>query len=232
MRYPALFLILGFAVGSAGAAPPEWAQFSDPKSVALTEPFAKAIAALPPDEKATAMRRLQDALSSTKIEIRRRAALALGALGDKSGVPTMIHDMATKNDNARDNAAVALRLLKDPRAIPVLRASLRDKDPHIRSIALSALGEMKATQAFAEIAAHLYDKEREKNTCVSMPPADSAMYAIGALGDRRAIPLLVKALDDADVAFAATQALTALTGEPFGKNADQWKKWWKASQTR
>lgn len=210
----------------------DWAAFLDPKSLTPTAGFPDALKTLPEAERATATKRLQDALASESFEIRRRAALALNTLGDKSGAPTMIRDMSTTRGRDRDNAAVALRYLRDARAIPVLRECLRDKSPYIRGIALAALGELKATEALADIAAHLHDQEEEPNTCIQILPSATAAYALGQLGDRKAIPALMAALADPKVRPSATQALTELTGEHFGDDVAQWRKWWAATQGR
>ena len=225
------------AAGGQTAEPPlEWGRFHDPRAVAvLTAPFAKRIAGLPRAQKAAAIMRLKAALNHPHVEVRRRAALTLGALGDASGVPVMIRDLApaaTPNDNGRGNVSVALRILKDRRALPALKRALRDRSPYIRGIALAALGEMKDQEAFAEIASHLGDKAHEGG-CIPMFPAHSACYALGALGDERAIPLLIAALDDKDLTTQAAQALGALTGQTFGYDAAAWKRWWQEqAQTR
>src|SRR4029077_4694770 len=110
--------------------------------------FAKSINGLPATEKATAIKRVQESLKSKELEIRRRAALTLASLGDKSGVPTMIEDLSRATGRDRDNIVVALRVLKDERAIPALRKALKDKSPYVRGIAVSALGELKAAKAY------------------------------------------------------------------------------------
>lgn len=228
-HYTSLILI-AFVTLSARADQPDWTAFSNPKQVLLTDAFAKTISELPAAERASTIERLHKTLSSSNIEIRRRAALTLGALGDKRGVPTMISDMATESSSDRDNIVVALRLLKDRRAVPVLRAALADKSPYVRGIALAALGEIKATEAFTDIVAHLRDKQYQEGTCIPMSPAFLAAYGLGALGDRRAIPVLIQLLDDRDLQGSATQALSSLTGESFGQDVASWKNWWAASQ--
>jgi len=208
------------------AAELQWDSFHDPKTVFLTDPFAKSIATLPESQKVEAMQRLEEALKSTEPEVRRRAALALGALGDKRGVPVMIADMSAATGRDRDNVVVALRILKDRRAIPTLREALKDKSPYVRSIALGALGEMKASEAYADIVAHTKDKERDGG-CIPSSPAHLACYALGALDDSRAIPVLIDLLTDNDLQGPATQALEVLTKQKFGYDTNKWMEWWK-----
>lgn len=184
-----------------------------------------------------ALARLRAALASTQMEVRRSAALELSGLGDKSGVPVVIADFATATGAARDIEVVALRLLRDKRTVPALRGALKDKSSYVREIALAALGEVKAVEAFGEIVAHLSDRQLPENTCMVSTPADSAAYALGALGDERALPLLMAVLEEKGIEddhFAPTasvmQALGTLTGEKFGYDIKKWKAWWKARQ--
>jgi hypothetical protein len=213
----------------------DWKTFDDPKDVLLTDAFAKSINGFPPAEKAVAINRLLESLMSKEVEIRRRAALTLASLGDKSGVPTMIDDLSTATGKDRDNIVVALRVLKDERAVPALRKALKDKSPYVRGIAVAALGELKAAKAYHEIVVLTKDKEGLKAgkgpghlNCIRDCPAFSACYALGALGDERAVPVLIGLLADADLQQPALQALEVLTKQKFGKDPDKWKTWWRS----
>lgn len=90
---------------------------------------------------------------------------------------------------------VALRVAKDPRSIPVLIEMTNDESSHTRAIALCALGELKATNAFNTIVEHLDDYEHYGG-CTGRNPAQAACYALGALGDQRALPYLLKVMKD------------------------------------
>jgi HEAT repeat protein len=212
----------------------DWAAFDNPESLLLTDAFAKSIADLPADEQAAATKRLQGSLESKVFEIRRRAALTLDKLGDKSGVPTMIADLATAAGNDKQNVVVALRILKDERAIPALRKALTDRSPYVRSIAVSALGELQAVEAYDEIVGLTGDlgdppAARAPGTldCFPVHPGDSACYALGALGQKKAVPVLIARLADKHFRQSASQALAALSGEKFGTDAAKWSQWWK-----
>lgn len=217
--------------------PINWENFEDPEAILyFTQQIEKKIEKLSAAEKDAAVRRLQKSLKADSMEIRRRAALTLGALGDKSGVPTMIADLPKSTGHDRDNVIVALRVLKDERAIPALTKALKVKSPYVRSIALAALGELKATAAFDQIVALTKDKEtryldepeKEKMLdCMPIVPAESACYALGALGDERAIPILIELLDDQELLQPVSKALEALTKQKFGKDVAAWKSWWK-----
>jgi HEAT repeat protein len=217
------------------APPPDWKAFDDPTAFLLTDAFAESINGSLAAEKAAALKRLQEALKSRQVEIRRRAALTLAALGDRSGAPAMIDDLSTAAGRDRDNVVVALRILKDERAIPALRAALKDKSPYVRGIAAAALGELKAAKAFDDLVALTKDKEGleagkgdGRLSCFRDCPAFSACYALGALGDERAVPVLIGLLADADLQGPARQALEVLTGQKFGNDPDKWKAWWKS----
>jgi HEAT repeat protein len=244
-------LLAGFAAACLGAAAlaaeplpdkkpapsPDWKAFDDPAAFLLTDALAESVKGLPAAEKAAAVRRLKEALNSKEIEIRRRAALTLAALGDRSGVPTMIDALGTATGRDRENVAIAVRILKDERAIPALRAALKDKSPHVRGLAAAALGELKAAKAYDELVALTKDKEgldagkRDGGlNCIPFCAAYMACYALGALGDERAVPVLIGLLDDADLRSSARQALEALTQQKLGDDPEKWKAWWKGKK--
>ena len=215
----------------------DWKTFNDPQAFLLTDAFAKSINGVSAPEKAAALKRLQDSLKSKEVEVRRRAALTLAGLGDKSGVATMIQDVSTAKGRDRDNVMVALRTLKDVQAIPVLRKSLKDSSPYVRGIAVATLGELKAAQAYDELVALTKDKEglnagkgQGRLKCIRDCPAFSACYALGALGDDRAVPVLIGLLADTDLRGPARQALEALTKQKLGDDPVRWKAWWKDKQ--
>ena len=209
----------------------DWKAFDDPKAFVLTGELAMSISDLPAPEKAEAVKRLHESLESAEMEVRRRAALTLGGLGDKSGVPTMIEALSKTAGHDRDNILIALRILKDRRAIPALRKALHDKSPYVRGIAVASLGELRAAEAYDDIVALTKDKEYEKNdgglNCLRIFPTDLACYALGALGDERAVPMLIELLTDQDLQQQAAQALEALTKQKFGNDSEKWKAWWK-----
>ncbi len=214
----------------------DWKTFNDPKAFLLTDEFAKSISDLPAPEKAEAVKRIHESLKSPEVEVRRRAALTLDCLGDKSGVPTMIEALSKASGRDCDNILVALRILKDKRAIPALRKALHDKSPYVRGIAAASLGELRAAEAYDDLVALTKDKEYEKNdagfNCMQIFPADLACHALGALGDERAVPILIELLTDKELQQQAAQALEALTKQKFGNDSEKWKAWWKDRSRR
>jgi HEAT repeat protein len=215
----------------------DWAAFDNPETVLLTDAFAKSITDLPADEQDAATKELKDRLEAKLFETRRRAALTLDKLGDKSGVPTMIVDMTTAVGTDKQNVVVALRILKDERAIPALRKALIDRSPYVRGIAVSALGELKAVEAYDEIVTLTGDvgdppaaKAPGTLDCIPFYPGNSACYALGELGEKKAVPVLIARLNDKNFRQAAKLALEELTGEKFGDDAAKWNVWWKEQQ--
>jgi RNA polymerase sigma factor (sigma-70 family) len=214
----------------------DWKAFDDPKAIILTDPLATSIRDLAAPERAVAVKRLLESLKSDEVEVRRRAALTLGSLGDKSGVPVMVEDLAKATGSDRNNVLVAIRILQDERAIPALRAALKDKTPYVRGIAVAALGELKAGKAFDDIVSLTRDKEGKDDgkvdvalNCLRICPADMACYALGALGDNRAVPVLIGLLEDKDLRVPARQALEILTKQKLGDDPKLWKVWWDST---
>jgi HEAT repeat protein len=112
--------------------------------------------------------------------------------------------VASKTDDPRIRRYLSMVLgtLGDRRATPLLLDGLNDHDTDNRLYALMALGELHdpaSTPAVAAVAA--LDGERDIRK--------AAFYALGAIGDSRAVPILVKGLDDetADVRWNAAVAL-------------------------
>jgi HEAT repeat protein len=187
--------------------------------------------------------RLRQGLTCEHLEIRRRAALALNALGDNSGVPVLMEDMAAADPSDRATVALAPRKIKDQRAIPALIKAVDDKIPYIRCIAIEALGEMKAGQAYDVIVKHLSDKEKVKAADVIMVPAGSACFALGEIGERKAVPLLIEALEDEELTEPAAKALEKIklgriryfgrgSGDSgFGTDVNKWTGWWQREHT-
>lgn len=63
------------------------------------------------------------------------------------------------------------------------------------------------------------------------PQREEAARALGALGDRRAIPPLIDALTRGTLPDRrAAGALESLTGQTFGLDAAKWQAWWQAAR--
>ena len=77
--------------------------------------------------------------------VRRRAALALGRVRSKAGVPALVAALPDKDPDVRAMAAFALGLIGDRSAESALEPLLTDASPRVRGRAAEALGLIGAT---------------------------------------------------------------------------------------
>lgn len=143
---------------------------------------------------------LQQLLSSERVDRRWWAARALAAIPD-AGVPPLLVDLLLDRDpSVRQCAALGLRIQPDDRSVPALVTALEDQDPLTASLASDALG----TIGEAAVQPLLEFLER------GLPAARiEAVRALATIADERAIPALVKALDEdsAVIEYWATEGL-------------------------
>ena len=105
----------------------------DPGPAVPPLPSAQLVPPLPPAD-------LLGLLTDEEARIRRRAALAVGRVGLRDGVPPLISLLADENPEVRQMAAFALGLLADVSARDSLVAALTDASPLVRGSAAEALG--------------------------------------------------------------------------------------------
>ncbi len=86
-------------------------------------------------------------VADSEARIRRRAALAIGRVGLKEGVPPLVATLADADPEVRAMAAFALGLIADPSPVPPLTTALADPDPRVRGRAAEALGLIGAKEA-------------------------------------------------------------------------------------
>jgi HEAT repeat protein/cyclophilin family peptidyl-prolyl cis-trans isomerase len=90
-------------------------------------------------------------LADPEGRVRRRAALAIGRVGLKDGVPPLVERLADPEPEVRQMVAFALGLLGDRSAVEPLRARLSDPDVLVRGRAAEALGLIGGPAAAAAI---------------------------------------------------------------------------------
>jgi HEAT repeat protein len=167
------------------------------------------------------------ALSSPQRSIGEHAAGALGALQAKEAVDPLTAALA-RSDFRRYVAAWALGEIADPRAIPALVRALGDADPETRKYAtraltkfgpgasdalIAALGDPAApVRRYAVRALGQLQERRAVEPLLALEgkvDADVLLWALGRLGDRRGLPLLVRSAGAADwkLRLAAVQGL-------------------------
>jgi len=119
---------------------------------------------------------------------RRRAANALGELGDKSAVEPLIQALKESDVQIRRAAAGALEKVGNAEAVEALIQSLKDTDKSVRMVSAKALGKIGDSRAVEYLIQALMDKEEDVRWYSAM--------ALGEIGDQRALEPLTQALRD------------------------------------
>ena len=86
-------------------------------------------------------------VADPEARLRRRAALAIGRVGLREGVPPLVATLADVDPEVRAMAAFALGLIGDGSPAPQLTPLLGDADPRVRGRAAEALGLIGAKDA-------------------------------------------------------------------------------------
>ena len=108
--------------------------------------------------------------------VRRRAAIAMGRVGLKEGVPLLTPLLADADSEVRQAAAFALGLIGDRSASAALVPLLSDPDPMVRGRAAEALGLLGAEDAAAAIGKMAADYARSA-AVGAMAPDDEQVPA-------------------------------------------------------
>jgi HEAT repeat protein len=137
-------------------------------------------------------------------DVRRRAAQALGQIGDKRAVEPLLHVLAQDQDGVvRWVAALALGELAEESAIPALVNALTDEDWNAASAAGKALVRI-GKPAVGPLIERLLDPDYRVRR--------HAAQALSEIADSRATQPLIAALEDEDswVRFSAAEGLGAI----------------------
>ena len=108
--------------------------------------------------------------------VRRRAALAVGRVGLKEGIPLLTPLLADADADIRQAAAFALGLIGDASAAPLLTPLLADAAPLVRGRAAEALGTIDAKDAAGAIGKMAAEYARSA-AVLAMQPDDEAWPA-------------------------------------------------------
>ena len=142
-------------------------------------------------------------VTDTEPRVRRRAALAIGRVGLKEGIPPLLAALADADADVRAMAAFALGLIGDPSPAPQLTAALADAAPLVRGRAAEALGLINAKDAAAAIGqmAAAYGRspavaslQTEDETMPAPPEAEAFRLGLYALVRLRAYEPLAAAV--------------------------------------
>ncbi|MFX1465373.1 MAG: HEAT repeat domain-containing protein [Promethearchaeota archaeon] len=122
--------------------------------------------------------------------VRETCVVSLGKIGEKTTIPFLISLLKDRDPQVRIEASLALGKMKAVRAVQSLCNNLNAKNPGVRWAAVRAIGAIKDAKAAVIPLISLLDEEKEKESNIR----DWAAWALGEIGDSRAIKPLVNAL--------------------------------------
>lgn len=190
----------------------------------------------------------EEDLSGPHRYIQYRAKEELIKIG-KPAVEPLIVSLKNKDKSVLWEVIGALGEIKDRQAVEPLIVFLHDKDVEIRYSAAEALEKLnwmpkndKEKISFL-IAYQKWDelvkigKSAVEPLIAALKDADDdvpkhAAKVLGEIKDRRAVEPLIAALDNFFSGEEAAYALEKITGEDFGYNSVEWKKWWKENKKK
>ena len=153
--------------------------------------------------------------------VREAAAYALGNIGDPRAVEPLIEALRDEYWGVRKAAAVALGIIGDQRAVEPLIQALRDEYWYVREAAAEALEKIEPewykTEAAKKQVPEFINALMDKDSGVRK----AAAYALGNIGDQRAVEPLIRTLRDEYwyVREAAAEALEKIKPEWYKTEA-------------
>ncbi|HEY2749562.1 MAG TPA: HEAT repeat domain-containing protein [Polyangia bacterium] len=159
-----------------------------------------------------ALGELEHALGSPDESTAAAAARALGQLGDRRAVDPLVAALSRTERRVRREAADALARVADGGATPSLLRAVRTAAPDRRATAIVALGGVVRHRPDATARELLFGYVESNDTAAAL----AALDALGAMGDRAAVPRLqhlVESRFDDDVRGRALAALGDIGGD-------------------
>jgi len=182
---------------------------------------------------AKAVPALTRALDDKQQDVRSRAAWALGEIGSAAvpAKPALIRSLAKYEEYEFPRVGEALIKIgltesETDTVVSILREALvQARHFHQKADAAEMLGDLgpAASDAVPDLVQALHmTGDTDRDVC------DSAIYALGDIGQKSTVPQIAEFLYDKDdsVSFAATIAIAKLTGKR--SNTQKLKDWWKA----
>jgi HEAT repeat protein len=107
-----------------------------------------------------------------------------------------------------------------PSAVSICKGALEDPDDRVRMAACTVWRKRGGPEA-VELLGARYRADREIDVRLR------ALRELGLLGDKEAIPVLAKALEDPDpaVQYRAVGALKQVSGRDLGDDVNTWREW-------
>jgi len=155
---------------------------------------------------------LERALAGSDEETASAAARALGQLGDRAAVEPLIAALGRSERHVRREAADALARIGDSSALPSLLRAVRTAAPDRRATAIVALGGVVRHRPDATARELLLGYAEGNDAAAAL----AALDALGAMGDRAAVPRLSRIVGsrfDDDVRQRALAALGDIGGD-------------------
>ncbi|MEY3203835.1 MAG: hypothetical protein RLZZ21_166 [Planctomycetota bacterium] len=110
--------------------------------------------------------------------------------------------------------------LDTPMATAICKGAMQDPDPRVRMAGCSAWVTRGGSDAVEMLGAR-YQTDSELDVRLR------ALRCLGELGDKAAVPVLAKALEDSDpaVQYRAVGALKKVSGRDLGDDVNKWREW-------
>ena len=166
------------------------------------------------------------ALKDDNSQIRSLAAQDLGIIGDKKATNSLIEALKDPVPEVRMNSAFSLGELQATEAVEPLIELLKDEDGEVVRYTVISLGMLKdprATEPLCEVlkrddASINYDGDSDMRYTGNSDIRSEAVFALGEIGDPRAVDTLLDLLGDKEIGSYAASSLSLMKGEyVFGK---------------
>lgn len=156
-----------------------------------------------------------------KLSARAKEAKAAGANAVAGFTAELAREMLAEHDpRVRCDILSIAAEFDTPAALAICRGALEDPEDRVRLAACDAWGRRGGEEA-VKLLALRYQTDQEMDVRLR------AIRRLGDAKDKTALPVLAKALEDADpaVQYRAVAALKQVTGRDLGDDVNKWRAW-------